>query len=174
MKIPRTYFVFGSLVQAFKPLNRTKFNQLRRPRRAAGTWPVDSGLDHLMSYGMHGTFDRSSCGVLTQRIMDDGYGNELQDIYSELMDGNFLDAAKSLCSKTETIAADRAGTFRIVGGDCYDDCIDNARCDEKCNSGGYCCSRKDQISERNCPLGKLVPSQNHSVIYHQFIITCKN
>ena len=90
--------------------------------------------------------------------MDDGYFDELKDIHSELMLGNFLDAAKSLCKQTETIAAVRVGRFRRVGGDCYDDCVDNARCDEKCGPGGFCCSRKDQMSDRNCPAGKFSPS----------------
>ena len=86
--------------------------------------------------------------------MDDGYHDELKDIHQELMDGKFQNAARSLCSKTETIAAGRAGIFRVIGENCYDDCTENASCDVKCRPGGFCCSLRDKISDRNCPAGK--------------------
>ena len=47
-----------------------------------------------------------------------------------MKNGNFAEAADSLCKRTETIATRRAGPFRIIQEDCFvDDCIDNANRD---------------------------------------------
>lgn len=85
--------------------------------------------------------------------MDDGYHGELKNIHKKLMDGNFLQAANSLCRKTKQVAAGRAGFFQIIREDCCDNSTKNASCNETCHPDGFCCSLSDKISDRNCPAG---------------------
>ena len=86
--------------------------------------------------------------------MDTSYTDDLNDVYLNLKSGNFENATRLLCDKTEKIASRRAGRFQVFEEGCFEACADNGRCDEKCRARGFCCSTKDKTSDRNCPAGK--------------------
>ena len=94
--------------------------------------------------------------------MDAGYADDLNDVYLNWKNGNFENAARLLCRKTEIIASSRAGPFQVFEEDCFEACADNASCNEKCGHRGFCCSTKDKTSDRNCPAGKYDLTKNSS------------